>query len=126
MKHEEVIKYDPKVWNCLALVSPPKTNEPYRVMYESRCYLGWWDGYDFWFPEGFSSNPFTKEKILFKPWDNDGDCCQNEKGYVTMTVDEAKALLRRIPEFKENGDWQLPIERLKERIIRAEKSYEAE
>ena len=41
-------------------------------------------------------------------------------GVVILTVDEAKALLRRIPEFKENGDWQLPIERLKERISKAE------
>lgn len=40
---------------------------------------------------------------------------------VWFTVDEAKGLLRRIPEFKENGDWQLPIERLKERIAKAEK-----
>lgn len=39
---------------------------------------------------------------------------------VRLTVDEAKALLRRIPEFKENGDWQLPIERLKQRIKQAE------
>ena len=63
-------KYDPKSWNCLALVSPPKIGEPYRVMYESRCYLGWWDGYDFEFPEGFSSKTFTKEKVIFKPWDD--------------------------------------------------------
>jgi hypothetical protein len=41
-------------------------------------------------------------------------------GAVILTVDEAKALLRRIPEFKESGDWQLPIERLKERIAKAE------
>lgn len=94
MKNEEVVKYDPKIWNCLALVSPPKISEPYRVMYESSCYLGWWDGYDFWFPEGFSSNPFTKEKILFKPWDNDDDdyCCQNRKGQVTLTVKEAEEI----------------------------------
>lgn len=39
---------------------------------------------------------------------------------VILTVEEAKALLRRIPEFKENGDWQLSIERLKERIFKAE------
>ena len=39
---------------------------------------------------------------------------------VILSVEEAKALLRRIPEFKENGDWQLPIERLKERIFKAE------
>lgn len=39
---------------------------------------------------------------------------------VILTVEEAKALLRRIPEFKECGDWQLPIERLKERISKAE------
>ena len=39
---------------------------------------------------------------------------------VVLTVEEAKALLRRIPEFKESGDWQLPIERLKERIAKAE------
>lgn len=39
---------------------------------------------------------------------------------VVLTLDEAKALLRRIPEFKENGDWQLPIERLKERIKQSE------
>ena len=45
-------------------------------------------------------------------------------GVVILTVDEAKALLRRIPEFKENGDWQLPIERLKERITKAEKCNE--
>ena len=94
MKCEEVVKYDPKVWNCLALVSPPKIGEPYRVMYESSCYLGWWNGYEFWFPEGFSSNPFTKEKILFKSWDNDDDyCCQNRKGQVTLTVEEAKDIV---------------------------------
>lgn len=39
---------------------------------------------------------------------------------VWFTVDEAKGLLRRIPEFKKNGDWQLPNERLKERISKAE------
>lgn len=42
------------------------------------------------------------------------------KGAVILTVEEAKALLRRIPKFKECGDWQLPIERLKERISKAE------
>ena len=62
--------YDPKAWNCLALVTPPKTYQPYRVMYESQCYLGWWDGYDFKFPQGFSSKSFTKEKVIFKPWDD--------------------------------------------------------
>ena len=41
-------------------------------------------------------------------------------GAVILTLDEAKALLRRIPEFKENGDWQLPIERFKERIANVE------
>ena len=39
---------------------------------------------------------------------------------VVLTVEEAKALLRRIPDFKENADWQLPIERLKVRIAKAE------
>ena len=42
------------------------------------------------------------------------------EGMVCLTVEEAKALLRRIPDFKESGDWQLPIERLKERIEQAE------
>ena len=42
------------------------------------------------------------------------------EGVVVLSVEEAKALLRRSPEFKENGDWQLPIERLKERIFKAE------
>lgn len=45
---------------------------------------------------------------------------EDVEGCVVFTVEEAKALLRRIPEFKENGDWQLPIERLKERIKQAE------
>ena len=45
---------------------------------------------------------------------------QDNEGCVCLTIDQAKALLRRIPEFKENGDWQLPIERLKERISKAE------
>ena len=43
-----------------------------------------------------------------------------EEPKIELTVEEAKALLRRIPEFKENGDWQLPIERLKERIEQVE------
>ena len=42
------------------------------------------------------------------------------EGAVILTVEEAKALLRRIPEFKESGGWQLPIERLRERIAKAE------
>jgi len=45
---------------------------------------------------------------------------EDTEGCICLTLDEAKALLRRIPEFKENGDWQLPIERLKERIAKAE------
>lgn len=46
------------------------------------------------------------------------------EGCVCLTLDEAKALLRRIPEFKENSDWQLPIETLKQRIKQAEKTNE--
>ena len=42
-------------------------------------------------------------------------------GAVVLSIEEAKALSRRIPEFKENGDWQLPIERLKERITKVER-----
>ena len=45
---------------------------------------------------------------------------QDNEGCVCLTLDEAKALLRRIPEFKENSDWQLPIETLKQRIKQAE------
>ena len=44
------------------------------------------------------------------------------QGAVVLSLEEAKALLRRIPEFKESGGWQLPIERLKERITKAEMS----
>ena len=45
---------------------------------------------------------------------------EDAEGMVCLTLDEAKALLRRIPEFKENSDWQLPIETLKQRIKQAE------
>ena len=45
---------------------------------------------------------------------------EDTEGCVCLTLDEAKALLRRIPEFKENSDWQLPIETLKQRIKQAE------
>ena len=84
------VEYDPKVWNCLALVTPPKINEPYRVIYESRRYLGWWDGYDFEFPEGFSSKNFTKTKVLFKPWDDDLE------GIVCLSVEKAKQVQRAV------------------------------
>ena len=66
------------------------------------------------------NNLLHLRKLEFESDDFKDGCCQNGKGHVTLTVDEAKALLRRIPEFKENGDWQLPIERLKERIFKAE------
>ena len=47
-------------------------------------------------------------------------CGDSIEPKIVLSLNEAKALLRRIPEFKENGDWQLPIERLKERISKAE------
>lgn len=64
-------EYNPKAWNCLALVKPPKINEPYRVIYENFRYLGWWDGYCFEFPQGSNSNKLNPAKVLFKPWDDE-------------------------------------------------------
>ena len=54
---------------------------------------------------------------LSKVWEFEPD---DFTGAVVLTVEEAKALLRRIPEFKESGDWMLPVRMLKERIEQAE------
>lgn len=58
-------------------------------------------------------------QIEFEPDDFDG-CCQNGNDHVVLTIEEAKALLRRIPVFQMSADWMHPIEVLKARIKQKE------
>ena len=62
---------------------------------------------------------FPVSDFEFKPEDFDG-CCQNGNNHIALTVEEAKALLRRIPMFQMSADWMHPIEVLKARIEQAE------
>lgn len=44
------------------------------------------------------------------------------EGTVCLTIDQAKALLRRVPMFQMSADWMHPIEVLKAKIEQAEMS----
>ena len=45
-----------------------------------------------WFENGVVKVTFDPDKIEFEPDDFEGGCCQNGKGHVTLTVEEAKAI----------------------------------
>ena len=47
------------------------------------------------------------------------------QGMVCLTIDQAKALLRRVPMFQMSADWMHPIEVLKAKIEQAEMSKQS-
>ncbi len=96
---EEVVKYDPKVWNEYPKVMPPKEGW-YRIQYEVEC-VGYVRRVVYWNGTEWETHHLFVEKFAFcfKPWDDECGCFQIGKERVNdsvkkveLTVEEAKAV----------------------------------
>lgn len=99
MTNEEVVEYDPKVWNEYPKVMPPEEGW-YRIQYEVEC-VGYVRRVVYWNGKEWETHHLFVEKFAFgfKPWDDDGGCFQIGKKRVNhsvekieLTIEEAKNL----------------------------------